>query len=129
MRWIWIDKFIAFESRVSATAIKNVSLAEEHVHDLYPGFPIHPNSLIVEGMAQTAGILVGQLLAFLFNRTGATWTPPGQAAPIPLEVLTSGVHGLLAGGWIGLVLMATVAAVIPANRAARLEVVDALRHV
>lgn len=77
----------------------------------------------------SAGILIGQLLAFLFNRTGATWTPPGQAAPIPLEVLTSGVHGLLAGGWIGLVLMATVAAVIPANRAARLEVVDALRHV
>jgi putative ABC transport system permease protein len=77
----------------------------------------------------TGGILVGQLLAFLFNRAGATWTPPGQAAPIPLEVLTSGVRGLLAGGWIGLVLMATVAAVIPANRAARLEVVDALRHV
>lgn len=77
----------------------------------------------------TAGILLGQLLAFLFNRTGATWTPPGQAAPIPLEVLTSGVRALLAGGWIGLVLMATVAAVIPANRGARLEVVDALRHV
>jgi putative ABC transport system permease protein len=77
----------------------------------------------------TAGILLGQLLAFVFNHTGATWTPPGQAAPIPLEVLTSGVRGLLAGGWIGLALMATVAAVIPANRGARLEVVDALRHV
>ena len=60
MRWIWIDKFTAFESRVSATAIKNVSLAEEHLHDLYPAFPIMPHSLIVEGMAQTAGILVGE---------------------------------------------------------------------
>lgn len=64
MRWIWIDKFVAFESKTSATAIKNVSLAEEHLHDLYPAYPIMPHSLIVEGMAQTAGILVGEARNF-----------------------------------------------------------------
>jgi 3-hydroxyacyl-[acyl-carrier-protein] dehydratase len=64
MRWIWIDKFVEFTSRKSATAVKNVSLAEEHLHDLYPGFPIVPHSLIVEGMAQTAGILVGEARNF-----------------------------------------------------------------
>src|SRR5258706_6783976 len=60
MRWIWIDKFTEFTSRTSATAVKNVTLAEEQLHDLYPDFPIYPHSLIVEGMAQTAGILVGE---------------------------------------------------------------------
>jgi 3-hydroxyacyl-[acyl-carrier-protein] dehydratase len=64
MRWIWIDKFTEFTSKVSATAVKNVSLAEEHLHDLYPAFPIVPHSLIVEGMAQTAGILVGEARNF-----------------------------------------------------------------
>src|ERR1700733_7490430 len=64
MRWIWIDKFTEFTSRTSATAIKNVTLAEEHLHDLYPAFPIVPNSLIIEGMAQTAGILVGEARNF-----------------------------------------------------------------
>jgi 3-hydroxyacyl-[acyl-carrier-protein] dehydratase len=64
MRWIWIDKFIEFTSRTSATAVKNVSLAEEHIHDLYPEFPIMPHSLIVEGMAQTAGILAGEARNF-----------------------------------------------------------------
>jgi 3-hydroxyacyl-[acyl-carrier-protein] dehydratase len=64
MRWIWIDKFVEFNSKSSAVAIKNVSLAEEHLHDLYPDFPIMPNSLIVEGMAQTAGILVGEARNF-----------------------------------------------------------------
>jgi 3-hydroxyacyl-[acyl-carrier-protein] dehydratase len=64
MRWIWIDKFTEFTSRQSATAVKNVSLAEEHLHDLYPAFPIMPHSLIVEGMAQTAGILVGEARNF-----------------------------------------------------------------
>src|SRR5690606_10123967 len=58
MRWIWIDKFIEFTPKQSATAIKNVTLAEEHLHDLYPAFPIVPHSLIVEGFAQTAGVLV-----------------------------------------------------------------------
>src|SRR5256885_14287235 len=64
MRWIWIDKFVEFTPKVSATTIKNVSLAEEHLHDLYPTFPIVPHSLIVEGMAQTAGILVGEARNF-----------------------------------------------------------------
>jgi 3-hydroxyacyl-[acyl-carrier-protein] dehydratase len=64
MRWIWIDKFTEFTSRASATAVKNVSLAEEHLHDLYPAFPIVPHSLLVEGMAQTAGILVGEARDF-----------------------------------------------------------------
>src|ERR1700743_763019 len=64
MRWLWIDKFTEFTSKTSATAIKNVSLAEEHLHDLYPAFPIVPHSLIIEGMAQTAGILVGEARNF-----------------------------------------------------------------
>jgi 3-hydroxyacyl-[acyl-carrier-protein] dehydratase len=64
MRWLWIDKFVEFTSRTSATAVKNVSLAEEHLHDLYPDFPIMPHSLIIEGMAQTAGILVGEARNF-----------------------------------------------------------------
>lgn len=64
MRWIWIDRFVEFTSRTSATAIKNVTLAEEHLHDLYPAFPIVPHSLIIEGMAQTAGILVGEARNF-----------------------------------------------------------------
>ncbi|HVS72374.1 MAG TPA: beta-hydroxyacyl-ACP dehydratase [Phycisphaerae bacterium] len=59
MRWIWIDKFEHFEVNVAARAIKNVSLAEEHLHDHIPGFPVMPASLMIEGMAQTAGILVG----------------------------------------------------------------------
>ena len=64
MRWIWIDKFIEFTPRTSATAIKSVSLAEEYLHDLYPAFPIVPHTLIIEGMAQTAGILVGEARNF-----------------------------------------------------------------
>src|SRR5271156_5725113 len=64
MRWIWIDRFVEFTPRERAVALKNVSLAEEHLHDLFPAFPIMPHTLIVEGMAQTAGILVGEARNF-----------------------------------------------------------------
>jgi 3-hydroxyacyl-[acyl-carrier-protein] dehydratase len=64
MRWIWIDRFVEFEPGKQATAVKNVSLAEEHLHDHWPAFPIMPASLMIEGMAQTAGILVGQARNF-----------------------------------------------------------------
>jgi len=64
VRWIWIDKFTDFQSGVRATAIKNVTLAEEHLHDHFPAYPVMPASLIVEGMAQTAGILVGEARGF-----------------------------------------------------------------
>lgn len=64
MRWIWIDKFLEFESGKRAVALKNVTLAEEHLHDHFPGFPIMPECLMIEAMAQTAGILVGQARNF-----------------------------------------------------------------
>lgn len=64
MRWIWIDKFLEFNSGVSAVSLKNVTLAEEHLHDHFPGFPIMPECLMIEAMAQTAGILVGQARKF-----------------------------------------------------------------
>ncbi len=64
MRWIWIDRFVEFEPGRRATAIKNVTLAEDHLHDHFPGYPVMPNSLITEGCAQTAGILVGERIGF-----------------------------------------------------------------
>ena len=60
MRWYWIDRFIEFESGKRARSVKNVSLAEEHLHDHFPGFPVMPGSLMIEGMAQTGGLLVSE---------------------------------------------------------------------
>ncbi len=58
MRWYWIDRFIEFESGLRAKAVKNVSLAEEHLHDHFPDYPVMPNSLVIEGVAQTGGLLI-----------------------------------------------------------------------
>ncbi|NOT02641.1 MAG: beta-hydroxyacyl-ACP dehydratase [Phycisphaerales bacterium] len=67
MRWIWIDKFTEFVSGSHAVAVKNVTLAEEFLQDHFPGYPVMPPSLVIEGMAQTAGILVGEARGFREN--------------------------------------------------------------
>lgn len=64
MRWIWIDRFLEFKSGSHARAVKNVTLAEDHLHDHFPGFPVMPGSLIMEGMAQTGGLLLGETSQF-----------------------------------------------------------------
>ena len=89
---MWIDTITAFEPKTRMVAIKNVSMAEEHLHDHFakdadgPALPLMPNSLILEGMAQTAGILVGSVhnfrekvvLAKVQNATITGDVGPGQ---------------------------------------------------
>lgn len=65
MRWMWIDRILELKPRERLVAIKHVSLAEEHLRDHFPptadspALPVMPACFIIEGMAQTAGILVG----------------------------------------------------------------------
>ncbi len=69
---MWIDRVVELKPRQRLVAIKNISLAEEHLHDHFPAdenanlqaCPVMPASLIIEGAAQTAGILVGHAEAF-----------------------------------------------------------------
>src|SRR6266699_3783526 len=60
MRWLWIDRFLEFHRGKSARALKNLSLAEDIFAEHLPGYPVMPAALILEGLAQTGGILVGE---------------------------------------------------------------------
>jgi 3-hydroxyacyl-[acyl-carrier-protein] dehydratase len=64
MRWIWIDRFLEFHRGKSARAVKNLSLAEDIFADHFPGYPVMPCSLMLEGLAQAGGILVGEVNNF-----------------------------------------------------------------
>lgn len=64
MRWFWIDRFTEFVAGSHAVAIKAVTLSEPHVVDYDPGRASLSPSLIVEGVAQTGGLVVSQALDF-----------------------------------------------------------------
>jgi 3-hydroxyacyl-[acyl-carrier-protein] dehydratase len=96
MRWIWIDKFVEFESGRRAVAVKNVTLAEEHLHDHFPGFPVMPECLMIEAMAQTAGILVGEagdfrekvVLAKISKAVFFDYVTPGDSLRVEAQIET-----------------------------------------
>jgi 3-hydroxyacyl-[acyl-carrier-protein] dehydratase len=73
MRWMWIDRVIELVPRQKLVAVKGVSLAEEHLHQHFaakgeqPALPVMPACFILEGMAQSGGILVGHAEDFRYN--------------------------------------------------------------
>ena len=64
MRWMWIDEITDFQPNQRMVAIKYIKADEEYLRDHFPEEPIYPASLMIEGMAQTAGILVGSINRF-----------------------------------------------------------------
>ena len=58
MRWCWIDRFVEFQSKRYAKAEKLVSLDGEFMRDHFPPYRFMPKPLIIEGLAQTGGMLV-----------------------------------------------------------------------
>jgi putative ABC transport system permease protein len=60
---------------------------------------------------------------------GITWTPPGRISPVALAVRVASEHRMMLASAAGLVLVAALSAILPATRAARMNIVDALRHV
>ncbi len=67
MRWFHVDRFEVLEKNKYARAIKCVTMAEEHLHDHFPGYPVVPSALSIESMAQTAGVLAGYTYDFKKN--------------------------------------------------------------
>jgi 3-hydroxyacyl-[acyl-carrier-protein] dehydratase len=55
--FLLVDRIVSFEKDSAITGIKNVTFNEEFFQGHFPGNPIMPGVLIVEAMAQTAGIL------------------------------------------------------------------------
>ncbi len=84
---------------------------------------------LIGAIGASAGTVFAILVAALVNHGGLSWVPPGNANPVPLSVYVANRPGLILRAWTILVAVSVVAALLPANRAARLSVVDALRHV
>jgi len=64
MRWILLDRFCEIERDKRAVADKNISLQETCLQDQLPGRPIYPQTLMLEAMAQTGGVLAGYSMDF-----------------------------------------------------------------
>ncbi|MFO6420497.1 ABC transporter permease [Hylemonella sp. W303a] len=81
-------------------------------------------------LGAVAGVLIGVLFSeYVINRAGWSWTPPGRVMPVPVGVDVFGHPTLLLGTVLALAGLAALSSLLPANRAARMQIVEALRHV
>jgi 3-hydroxyacyl-[acyl-carrier-protein] dehydratase len=56
--FLLLDRVVAFEHAKRVTAIKNVTINEPFFQGHFPGHPVMPGVLIIEAMAQAAGVLI-----------------------------------------------------------------------
>ena len=75
------------------------------------------------------GVVLALILSAIVNQMGLTWWPPGNVEALPLTITVWGETRMIFGATLGLICIAILSAWWPAYRAARLDVVDALRHV
>ncbi|MEN9658531.1 MAG: hypothetical protein RL571_1996 [Pseudomonadota bacterium] len=74
------------------------------------------------------GLISALSIAWIVNHSGLTWTPPGNVDPIPLTVRVWGEGKMMLSTGLGLMGVALLSSWWPARRAAKLNIVEALRH-
>lgn len=100
--FLLVDKVRDIVVGTSCVGIKNVTATEPHFPGHFPGMPIMPGVLIIECMAQTAGILVGVTMdlvdknakVFFMGVEGAKF----RRKVVPGDVLELHVKALRGGG-------------------------------
>ena len=75
------------------------------------------------------GILAAMGAEAAINAMRITWIPPGRIEPVALAVRVAGEPVMVLACAVGLLVVAALSATFPAARAARMNIVDALRHV
>jgi 3-hydroxyacyl-[acyl-carrier-protein] dehydratase len=94
MRHYWLDRIDEIVPGQRAVGLKCVALAEDHFDAHFPGNPVLPGVCLLEGLAQTAGVLLhettaGERLALMVAIERVRFTAfarPGDRVHLVVEI-------------------------------------------
>jgi 3-hydroxyacyl-[acyl-carrier-protein] dehydratase len=96
VRHYWLDRIEEMVPGQRAVGLKCVALAEDHFDAHFPGNPVLPGVCLLEGLAQTAGVLLhestaGEKLALMVSIERVRFTTfarPGDRVRLVVEIET-----------------------------------------
>jgi len=94
VRHYWVDRVEVTEPGVKAVGRKAVGFSEDFFTDHFPGNPVFPGVYLLEGMAQTAGALIGKhseweefaLMVSIDRARFLSFARPGDVVEYAVEV-------------------------------------------
>ena len=95
MRFTLIDRITELDPGQAITAIKNLTMAEEHLQDHFPLFPVMPGVLMLEALYQASAWLIRGTddfahsmieLSEVRNTTFKDFVEPGQALVVTSKI-------------------------------------------
>jgi 3-hydroxyacyl-[acyl-carrier-protein] dehydratase len=93
----FVDRVVEMTPGKRVVALKNVTVGDPHLQGHFPGNPLMPGVLLVEAMAQTAGLLLSEgssaVLALIRDARFRRPVVPGDQVRIEAERL-GGLGGL-----------------------------------
>ncbi len=111
------------ERTVEIGTLRAVGLRQANIRRLFLA-----EGFLLGCVGAVSGALLALAIASTVNFAELTWLPPGSSEPLPLDIRVWGEVRMIAGTVLGLIAIATGSAWLPAYRAAKLKIVDALRH-
>lgn len=111
------------ERTVEIGTLRAIGLRRSGIRNLF----VAEGALLGVGGA-VLGVVLALSLSIVVNRLDIPWLPPGNVETVPLTIRVWGEVAMIVNTTIGLILVAILSAWWPAYRAAKLNVVDALRH-
>ncbi len=111
------------ERTVEIGTLRAIGLRQSGIRRLFLA-----EGFILGCVGSVLGVASALLFAYGFNALDLTWIPPGTSERVPLSLIVWGQTRMMIGTTIGLIVIATLSAWLPSYRAARLKIVDALRH-
>ena len=94
MRHFHLDRIVSLERGKSATGVRSVALSDDVFTEHFPGNPVLPGVYLLEGLAQTAGLLLWEscdhthiaVMVSIDRAKFPSFARPGETVTLAVEI-------------------------------------------